>query len=356
MWKKILALILIMCLIVGFTQDGKLYARTEENAIEETTEKAAEQSAQETEEDPVSEETKEVQTEEQPEEAQPEETQPEEKQPVEVQPEETPQPETPAEVPADAEEEPVQQSEKNSAAEENAEPEIAMETLSRLAARSANEYVNVKIYNNNVVTDGTIHTGLVSENVTQKEGDSHFVGAYVVLETGEEDEIAFIGISDGNVYYAFSEDSATGILLKEGQYIKLVYKTTCKITYEIKLEDGTICENGGTFYNKQESADYGTDVRVQFKASKGNAEVGDCTLISIKAIGADGTEKAIAVDEDGYGYLNNITQNVTICAQVSIINQYKLVVDKQTGGACVLGRTWRRNGLQYERSVQCFSK
>lgn len=332
MWKKILALILIMCLIVGFTQDGKLYARTEENAIEETTEKAAEQSAQETEEDPVSEETKEVQTEEQPEEAQPEETQPEEKQPVEVQPEETPQPETPAEVPADAEEEPVQQSEKNSAAEENAEPEIAMETLSRLAARSANEYVNVKIYNNNVVTDGTIHTGLVSENVTQKEGDSHFVGAYVVLETGEEDEIAFIGISDGNVYYAFSEDSATGILLKEGQYIKLVYKTTCKITYEIKLEDGTICENGGTFYNKQESADYGTDVRVQFKASKGNAEVGDCTLISIKAIGADGTEKAIAVDEDGYGYLNNITQNVTICAQVSIINQYKLVVDKQTGG------------------------
>lgn len=355
MWKKSLALILIMCLIVGFTQDGRLYARTEENALGEAVAQAVEQDAEEqtVEEDTVLEETEET---EETEESQPEETPTEESGPEEVkeipaeepQPEETEktqteetQPQTPADTPTDAEGETVQQAEEPNTVEENFEPTMSIATLNNMAANSSsvvdNETVNVKIYNNDVVTDGTIRTGLISENVEQTTGNSHFVGAYVVLETGEEDEIAYIGsYSDdsGNVhiYYAFSEDITTGILLKEGQYIKLVYKTTCKITYQIQLEDGTICENGGTFYNKQESADYGTNVRIQFKASKGNAEIGDCTLISVKAIGADGTETPIAVDEDGYGYLKDIRQDVTICAQVSIVNQYKLIVDKQTGG------------------------
>lgn len=367
MWKKSLALILIMCLIVGFTQDGRLYARTEENALGEAVAQAVEQDAEEqtVEEDTVSEETEET---EETEESQTEETPIEESGPEEVkeipaeepQPEETEktqteetQPQTPADTPTDAEGETVQQAEEPNTVEENFEPTMSIATLNNMAANSSsvvdNETVNVKIYNNDVVTDGTIRTGLISENVEQTTGNSHFVGAYVVLETGEEDEIAYIGsYSDdsGNVhiYYAFSEDITTGILLKEGQYIKLVYKTTCKITYQIQLEDGTICENGGTFYNKQESADYGTNVRIQFKASKGNAEIGDCTLISVKAIGADGTETSIATDEDGYGYLKSITQDVTICAQVSIVNQYKLVVDKQTGGHVCWGGYGKETG------------
>lgn len=242
--------------------------------------------------------------------------------------------------------------------QETEETTVSFEKLNSMVGGSSNlvENATVTVYisRNNTLTATEISTGVIAENIPQQMESSHFVGAYVVTDNGQaETEIAYIGSytdeEDGSVhtYYAFSSDMSTGILLKEdqGQYIKLVYKDSFNLTYKVQLEDGTPREDGGTFYDRKDTVDYGNNVRIQFKANKNGAS-GNCAyvLAEVKAIASDGTETEIELDEDGYGYLNSVTQNMTIIAKVKKIEQYKLVVDEQIGGhVCWAGHSDEKN-------------
>lgn len=293
MWKKSLVFIMIICLVAGFAQENVLYVRAAEEYVQEETVVSNEAEAQTNEN-------------------------------IEEQKKEEPG-----------------NGEENVPADTKAElqPEMAIADLENMTSESlevsANDTVQVVFDQNGVLTEGTIPVGMIAENVPENMGNGHFVGAYVVTESGE-DPIVYVGsYTDGSgnihIYYTLTEDAATGIELKEGQCIKLVYKTTCDIAYEVRLDNGTICNAGGTFQDRAESVDYGNDLRIHFVAEKGG-DAGDYNFLSMKAVGADGKEVPITPDEDGYAYLENVRQNFTIIAQVNKVEAYKLVVDEQIGG------------------------
>lgn len=313
MWKKSLAFIMIICLISGIILNGRLYSKAEEVPKEESaaTAEIQEEEQKEIEKTAALEETQE-----------------------EVEEEKTTAEQT------EELSEGVEFQQKISFAKFNS-------MVKGSSNATENATVKVLVYRNETVTEMEISTGMVAENVPQEMENCHFVGAYVVTESGE-DEIAYIGSyteENGSlhIYYAFGSDTSTGILLKEGQYIKLVYKDTFNLTYTVQLEDGTECKDGGKFYDQKDTVDYGNNVRVQFKANKGTG-AGDYCLIGVKAVATDGTETAIELDKDGYGYLNAVTQNMTIIAKVKKIEQYKLVVDEQIGGhVCWAGHSDEKN-------------
>lgn len=340
MWKKSLVFIMIICLIAGFVQEGVIYSRaTGEESVQE-------EMIVSTETEEQTDETieKELNNEEQENENKQEETQQEQEEQQEEKKEETEpakEKNEQAEVPQVQETVPAENVQEE---EPKAEflPEMQMTALENMVKASpeasSNETVPVIIDRNGVQTEGTIPVGRIADNAPKDMEGSHFVGAYAVTETGETPIIlvqSYTNEETGEVhiYYTLTEDATTGVELKldQGQYIKLVYKTSCNITYGVTLEDGTVCNEGGVFQDQLETVDYGSDLRIHFVVGAGST-AGAYTFMSMKAVGADGTETPIAPDEDGYAYLKDVRQNYTIIAQVKKVEAYKLVVDKQTGG------------------------
>ncbi|MGN0290380.1 MAG: hypothetical protein ACI4C5_00500, partial [Lachnospiraceae bacterium] len=188
MWKKSLAFIMIICLISGIILNGRLYSKAEEVPKEESTATAEiqEEEQKEIEKTAVLEETQE--------EVEEEKTTAEADKEDEKISEET---ETPAEVPQSIEqtEAPAEQTEESSE-EVEFQQKISFAKLNSMVkgASNATENATVKVlvYRNETVTEMEIPTGMVAENVPQDMENCHFVGAYVVTESGE-DEIAYIG-------------------------------------------------------------------------------------------------------------------------------------------------------------------
>lgn len=203
-----------------------------------------------------------------------------------------------------------------------------------------NETVPVKILMDEEISDGVIPVGNIEENYPVIENKT-FEGAYVVTEDGE-DKIAYLGSyadEDNNTYtyYAFNETSDTGILLKDNQYIKLVYKTEFQIKYEIRInsELGEECPDGGTFLYADiiNMAKSGENIDVRFLVTKRDTQEGvSYNLLKLYAIEEDGNKTEIALDSTGSGRFTDIKQNITFCAVVQKVESYKLIVKKQNRG------------------------
>lgn len=216
----------------------------------------------------------------------------------------------------------------------------------------ANEAAKVKIISDGVESDGSINAGVISENYPILDGIK-FLGAYVVTESGE-DQIAYIGsYSDVNgtahTYYAFTETSDTGILLKDKQFIKLVYKTEYQVGYQIRLDSvgGADCPDGGNFSYADTilMINKGEDINVRFTATKRQPIEGDSYKFEkLYAIGADGNQTEVTLDGTGSGKISNVTQDITICAVVSKVTTYKLIVANQSRGhVCWAGHGDEKN-------------
>lgn len=210
--------------------------------------------------------------------------------------------------------------------------------------------IPVKMYVNGIFKeDRQIPAGVIEDNIAAQEGDLSFSGAYMVDESGEEDEIAYVGNYHNDeegtdtVFYAYQKDSTTGTLLRNNQYIKLEYSSIYQISYRIVDESGEDCPAGGSFTVAPQTMNFGVNPNVQFQAAVGVTD-GKCyQLVSVRAEGADGSVRQLSVDESGYCSLE-ATQNTTVIATVKQIDRFRLYVDEQQNGhVCWAGHGDEKN-------------
>lgn len=210
--------------------------------------------------------------------------------------------------------------------------------------------IPVKMYVNGTFReDRRIPAGVIADNIEKQEGDLSFQGAYMVDESGQEDEIAYVGNyhndEDGTdtTFYAYSKDSSTGTLLRANQYIKLEYSSTYRISYHVEDESGAECPAGGSFTVAPDTMNYGVNPNVQFQTTAGVVD-GKCyQLVSIRAEGEDGSVKQLNVDESGYCSVG-ATRNTTVIATVKLAEKFRLYVDEQKNGhVCWAGHGDEKN-------------
>lgn len=252
--------------------------------------------------------------------------------------------------------------------------EMKFSTLRSYAKRSpklANESktTSVKIEKDGVQEDGTIKVGAITEETAPSYAGMQYEGAFVVTTDSEgnvinEDEIKYTGTytnSEGTyVYYAFSESPSTGILLADNQYIKLVYKSVCSVTYEVRQDsvDGAILNtdgslngenvksgSGGGFVSAASKVDKNTILNLQFKEEKNAKNSGkDYELVGVYQIAADGTKTEITMDGDNTASIKANSSEIKIVAVVKPVEQYKLIVTNTSSGhVCWAGNSSENN-------------
>jgi hypothetical protein len=244
----------------------------------------------------------------------------------------------------------------------NFKPEMSFIKLQQLASNNAtvttDKTVSVKIEEDGTESDGSIPIGKISSNAPSISG-KEYKGAYVVTTkadgTKTVEEISYVGSysegDDAYVYYSFADIPNTGVLLTSEQYIKLVYKTTVSISYEVRLNSisgESIGEKGGSFVSPVTKVDRGDSINIRFTPAK-NASSGDADyrIKEMQAVYSDGTIEAITLDSDNMATLASLGKDVRLVAVVEKIEKYHLI-DAHTstdtrGHICWAGNTSEKN-------------
>ncbi len=244
----------------------------------------------------------------------------------------------------------------------NFKPEMSFIKLQQLASNDAavttDKTVPVKIEEDGTESDGSIPVGKISSNAPSISG-KEYKGAYVVTTksdgTKAVEEISYVGsYSEGDdtyIYYSFAETPNTGVLLTSEQYIKLVYKTTVSISYEVRLNSisgESIGEKGGTFVSPVTKVDKGDSINIRFTPAK-NASSGDADyrIKEMQAVYSDGTIEAITLDSDNMATLSSLGKNVRLVAVVEKIEKYYLIdahtATETKGHICWAGNSSEKN-------------
>lgn len=244
----------------------------------------------------------------------------------------------------------------------NFKPEMSFIKLQQLASNdtavTTDKTVSVKIEEDGTESDGSIPTGKISSNAPSISG-KEYKGAYVVTTkadgTKTVEEISYVGsYSEGDdtyVYYSFADTPNTGVLLTSEQYIKLVYKTTVSISYEVRLNSisgESLGEKGGSFVSPVTQVDKGDSINIRFTPAK-NASSGDADyrIKEMQAVYSDGTIEAITLDSDNMATLSSLGKNVRLVAVVEKIEKYYLIdahtASETKGHICWAGHDGEKN-------------
>lgn len=243
--------------------------------------------------------------------------------------------------------------------------------------------VDIKIDDDGNVTDGTMNVGKIDETSIKKSDNTRvegkkFEGVYVVTyvtdaegnkttKVKSEDEIKYTGnytTKDANgkdvdhIYYAFSETPDTGILLNANQEIKVVYRTVCNVTYEVRQDtyDGKLLNSdgsldgenvktgsGGGFVTPSSQVDKNASLNLQFKEEKNAKNSGrDYELVEVYQV-TNGSYTKIEMDRDNTAAIESVNADTKIIAVVREIVQYKLTETPSRGHICWAGHGDEKN-------------
>lgn len=243
--------------------------------------------------------------------------------------------------------------------------------------------VDIKIDDDGNVTDGTMNVGKIDETSIKKSDNTRvegkkFEGVYVVTYVTDaegnktttvksEDEIKYTGnytTKDANgkdvdhIYYAFSETPDTGILLNANQEIKVVYRTVCNVTYEVRQDtyDGKLLNSdgsldgenvktgsGGGFVTPSSQVDKNASLNLQFKEEKNAKNSGrDYELVEVYQV-MNGSYTKIEMDRDNTAAIESVNADTKIIAVVREIVQYKLTETHSRGHICWAGHGDEKN-------------